>query len=165
MKFDSGPQHIMSASRTLPARRASLPMPRQLRLQSTWIVLWTKFDIALFWRTRTHSDSHGLLVMRWTLLQNQKHPLPYIRYPHRCNRQKELITASFIMKSILSGISLVYLAASAFAQNAAIGYPPQGLSVSPGSILIVQVERPVSFWHIGIPWHCLSINDCFHRTR
>jgi hypothetical protein len=49
------------------------------------------------------------------------------------------------MKSILSGISLVYLAASALAQNAAIGYPPQGLSVSPGSSLIVQVERPVSF--------------------
>ncbi|KAG1725702.1 uncharacterized protein EDB91DRAFT_1167562 [Suillus paluster] len=43
------------------------------------------------------------------------------------------------MKSVLS---LALLAVSAFAQNAAIGYPPQGLSVSPGSSLTVQVERP-----------------------
>jgi len=49
------------------------------------------------------------------------------------------------MKSILSGFSLVFLAASALAQSAAIGYPPQGLSVAPGSSLTVQVERPVSF--------------------
>ncbi|KAG0709263.1 hypothetical protein DFH29DRAFT_978825 [Suillus ampliporus] len=45
------------------------------------------------------------------------------------------------MKSVLS---LALLVASAFAQNAAIGYPPQGLSVSPGSSLTVQVERPNS---------------------
>ncbi|KAG1839187.1 hypothetical protein C8R48DRAFT_621813 [Suillus tomentosus] len=43
------------------------------------------------------------------------------------------------MKSILS---LVLFVASAFAQGAVIGYPPQGLSVSPGSNLVVQVERP-----------------------
>ncbi|KAG2063956.1 hypothetical protein BDR04DRAFT_1122908 [Suillus decipiens] len=43
------------------------------------------------------------------------------------------------MKSVLS---LALFAASALAQSAAIGYPPQGLSVSPGSNLTVQVERP-----------------------
>ncbi|KAG1809729.1 hypothetical protein EV424DRAFT_1349927 [Suillus variegatus] len=43
------------------------------------------------------------------------------------------------MKSILS---LALFVASAFAQGAVIGYPPQGLSVSPGSNLVVQVERP-----------------------
>ncbi|KAG2366080.1 hypothetical protein BDR07DRAFT_1449564 [Suillus spraguei] len=43
------------------------------------------------------------------------------------------------MKSVLS---LALFAASALAQGAAIGYPPQGLSVSPGSNLTVQVERP-----------------------
>lgn len=57
-------------------------------------------------------------------------------------------TKSFIMKSILS---LALFVASAFAQGAVIGYPPQGLSVSPGSNLVVQVERPVSFWHAIMP--------------
>ncbi|KAG1792133.1 uncharacterized protein HD556DRAFT_1444646 [Suillus plorans] len=45
------------------------------------------------------------------------------------------------MKSVLS---LALFVASAFAQGAVIGYPPQGLSVSPGSNLIVQVERPAT---------------------
>lgn len=45
---------------------------------------------------------------------------------------------------IKSVLSLALLAASALAQGAAIGYPPQGLSVSPGSSLAVQVERPNS---------------------
>lgn len=42
---------------------------------------------------------------------------------------------------IKSLLSLALLAASALAQGATIGYPPQGLSVSPGSSLTVQVER------------------------
>ncbi|KAG2135182.1 uncharacterized protein EDB93DRAFT_1171184 [Suillus bovinus] len=41
-------------------------------------------------------------------------------------------------------LSLALFAVSAFAQSAAIGYPPQGLSVSPGSNMTVQVERPDS---------------------
>ncbi|KAH7929598.1 hypothetical protein BV22DRAFT_1029212 [Leucogyrophana mollusca] len=44
-----------------------------------------------------------------------------------------------MFKSLLS---LSLFAATALAQSAAIGYPPQGLSVSPGSSLTVQVERP-----------------------
>ncbi|KAG1759275.1 hypothetical protein EDD22DRAFT_906736 [Suillus occidentalis] len=40
--------------------------------------------------------------------------------------------------------------------SAAIGYPPQGLSVSPGSSLTVQVERPVSLRHAVMP--CSLIN-------
>ncbi|KAH7910751.1 hypothetical protein BJ138DRAFT_1101588 [Hygrophoropsis aurantiaca] len=44
-----------------------------------------------------------------------------------------------MFKSILS---ILFFALFAAAQNAAIGYPPQGTSVSPGSSLIVQVERP-----------------------
>ncbi|KIJ59709.1 hypothetical protein HYDPIDRAFT_140319 [Hydnomerulius pinastri MD-312] len=43
------------------------------------------------------------------------------------------------MKSIFS---LALFAAAAFAQNAFIGLPTQGQSVSPGSSLIVQVTRP-----------------------
>ncbi|KAH7910745.1 hypothetical protein BJ138DRAFT_1101582 [Hygrophoropsis aurantiaca] len=44
-----------------------------------------------------------------------------------------------MFKSILS-IPLFTLVA--VAQNAAIAHPPQGTSVSPGSSLIVQIERP-----------------------
>ncbi|KAF9220108.1 hypothetical protein BS17DRAFT_353969 [Gyrodon lividus] len=45
------------------------------------------------------------------------------------------------MKSIFS---LALFAAAALAQNAAIGLPKQGQSISPGSNLTVQVQRPNS---------------------
>lgn len=83
--------------------------------------------------------------MVYLLWRIPRTPLSYKRYYREYNRQNEFTAPFFNMKLILSVLSLAFLATSAFAQGAVIGYPPQGLSVSSGSNLTVQVERPVSF--------------------
>ncbi|KAG2065787.1 hypothetical protein BDR04DRAFT_1060113 [Suillus decipiens] len=61
------------------------------------------------------------------------------------------------MKSILS---LALLAVSAFAQSADIGYPPQGLSVSPGSNLTVQIQKPDSLTNSEEVAVVIGIQSC-----
>ncbi|KAH7910768.1 hypothetical protein BJ138DRAFT_1152242 [Hygrophoropsis aurantiaca] len=66
-----------------------------------------------------------------------------------------------MFKSILT---VPLFAALALAQGAVIGYPPQGTSVSPGSSLTVQVERPNSLTGSEEVAVVIGIQSCATRA-